>query len=175
CSTFEALSGFVWRARTEALKMKPNQQTKLLFAVNGRSRFVPPLPEGYFGNAILFTHSLCEAGELLKNPLSFAVGLVQKAIDLVSDRYLRSAIDYFETTRARPSLTATLLITTWTRLSFQTTDFGWGQPLCSGPVTLPEKEVALFLSHGGERKNINVLLGLRASAMEEFEALMRQL
>ncbi|XP_028766182.1 omega-hydroxypalmitate O-feruloyl transferase-like [Neltuma alba] len=173
CSTFEALSAFVWRARTEALRMKPDQQTKLLFAVDGRSRFDPPIPEGFFGNAIVLTNSLCEAGELLTNPLSFAVGLVQKAIDMVTDRYMRSAIDYFEVTRARPSLTATLLITTWARLSFHTTDFGWGQPLCSGPVTLPEKEVVLFLSHGEERKNINVLLGLPASAMEIFEALMQ--
>lgn len=173
CSTFEALSAFVWRSRTEALRMKPDQQTKLLFAVDGRSRFVPPIPEGYFGNAMVLTNSLCEAGELLTNPLSFTVGLVQQAIDMVTDRYMRSAIDYFETTRARPSLAATLLITTWTRLSFHTTDFGWGQPLCSGPVTLPEKEVILFLSHGEERKNVNVLLGLPASAMEIFEALMQ--
>ncbi|KAJ1417880.1 Transferase [Sesbania bispinosa] len=174
CSTFEALSGFVWRARTEALKMHPDQQTKLLFAVDGRSRFVPPIPEGYFGNAIVLTNSLCKAGELLNNPLSFTVGLIRKAIDMVTDSYMRSAIDYFEVKRARPSLTATLLITTWTRLSFHTTDFGWGEPLCSGPVTLPEREVILFLSHGQERKSINVLLGLPASAMEFFEALMMQ-
>ncbi|XP_061342944.1 omega-hydroxypalmitate O-feruloyl transferase-like [Gastrolobium bilobum] len=172
CSTFEALSAFVWRARTAALRMHPDQKTKLLFAVDGRSRFVPPIPEGYFGNAILLTNSLCKASELLKNPLSFAVGLIHKAIEMVTDSYMRSAIDYFEVTRARPSLTATLLITTWTKLSFHTTDFGWGEPLCCGPVTLPEKEVILFLSHGQDRKNINVLLGLPASAMEIFEALM---
>ena len=174
CSTFEALSAFVWRARTAALRMQPEQQTKLLFAVDGRSRFVPPIPEGYFGNAIVLTNSLCEAGELLKNPLSYSVGLVRKAIDMVTDNYMRSAIDYFEVTRARPSLTATLLITTWTKLSFHTTDFGWGEPLCSGPVTLPEKEVILFLSHGQERKNVNVLLGLPKSAMEIFEDLVMQ-
>ncbi|BAT79372.1 Omega-hydroxypalmitate O-feruloyl transferase [Vigna angularis] len=174
CSTFEALSAFVWRARTAALRMQPEQQTKLLFAVDGRSRFVPPIPKGYFGNGIVLTNSLCEAGELLRNPLSYSVGLIRKAIDMVTDSYMRSAIDYFEVTRARPSLTATLLITTWTKLSFHTTDFGWGEPLCSGPVTLPEKEVILFLSHGQERKNVNVLLGLPKSAMEIFEDLLMQ-
>ena len=92
--------------------------------------------------------------------------------EMVTDSYMRSAIDYFEVTRARPSLAATLLITTWTKLSFHTTDFGWGEPLCSGPVTLPEKEVILFLSHGQERKSVNVLLGLPSSAMVIFEALM---
>ncbi|KAF2302681.1 hypothetical protein GH714_000740 [Hevea brasiliensis] len=173
CTKFEALSAFVWKARCQALRMLPDQQTKLLFAVDGRSRFVPPIPEGYFGNGIVLTNSLCKAGELLDNHLSFAMELVQEAVKLVSDSYMRSAIDYFEVTRARPSLAATLLITTWSRLSFHTTDFGWGEPILSGPVALPEKEVILFLSHGEDRKSINVLLGLPASAMKIFEELMQ--
>ncbi|GAB4848653.1 histone H3.1 [Ancistrocladus abbreviatus] len=173
CTTFEALSGFVWRARTKALGFKPDQRSKLLFAVNGRPKFNPPLPKGYFGNGIVLTNSICSAGELVENPVSFAVGQVQKAIRLVTDSYMRSAIDYFEATRARPSLSSTLLITTWSRLSFHTTDFGWGKPTVSGPVALPEKEVILFLSHGEERKSINVLLGLPASAMKTFEELMK--
>lgn len=173
CTTFEALTAFVWRARTQALRMKPDQQTKLLFAVDGRPRFDPSIPKGYSGNAIVLTNSICRACEQLENPLSFTVGLVQKAVNMVTDSYMRSAIDYFEITRARPSLAATLLVTTWSRLSFHTVDFGWGDPLFSGPVALPEKEVILFLSHGKERKSINVLLGLPASAMKIFEQLMQ--
>ncbi|GMH06869.1 hypothetical protein Nepgr_008709 [Nepenthes gracilis] len=99
CTTFEALSGFVWRARTSALRFKPDQRSKLLFAVDGRPKFNPPLPKGYLGNGIVLTASICPAGELVKNPVSFAVGLVQEAIELVTDGYMRSAIDYFETTR----------------------------------------------------------------------------
>ncbi|KAJ0971219.1 hypothetical protein J5N97_019178 [Dioscorea zingiberensis] len=173
CTTFEALSAFVWRARTQALKLKPEQPTKLLFAVDGRSRFNPPLPKGYFGNGIVLTNALCNAGELVGNPLSYSAALVQNAVKMVTDEYMRSAMDYFEATRARPSLNATLLITTWSRLSFHTTDFGWGEPVQSGPVALPEKEVILFLSHGEERKSINVLLGLPTSAMLAFQELMK--
>ncbi|KAF8400011.1 hypothetical protein HHK36_015884 [Tetracentron sinense] len=173
CTTFEALSAFVWRARSQALRLRPDQQTKLLFAVDGRSRFDPELPKGYFGNGIVLTNSLCSAGELLENPLSSTVGLVQKAVKMVTDSYMRSAMDYFEVTRARPSLSSTLLITTWSRLSFHITDFGWGEPILSGPVALPEKEVTLFLSHGKERKSINVLLGLPSSSMKIFQELMQ--
>ncbi|KAA8534437.1 hypothetical protein F0562_031954 [Nyssa sinensis] len=173
CTTFEALSAFVWRARSQALKLKPDQQTKLLFAVDGRPKFEPSIPNGYFGNGIVLTNSLCSVGDLVDNPLSFTVGLVQEAVKMVTDNYMRSAIDYFEARRARPSLAATLLITTWSRLSFHTTDFGWGEPILSGPVALPEKEVILFLSHGKQRKNINVLLGLPASAMNIFQELMK--
>lgn len=172
CTTFEALSAFVWRSRSEALDLSPDQQTKLLFAVDGRQRFQPPIPEKFFGNAIVLTNSLCKAGELADNPLSFTVKLVQDAVQMVTDGYMRSAIDFFEATRVRPSLAATLLITTWSKLSFYTTDFGWGEPVLSGPVVLPEKEVILFLSHGKERKSINVLLGLPAPAMAKFEKLM---
>lgn len=173
CTTFEGLSAFVWKARTKALKMLPDQQTKLLFAVDGRPKFNPPLPKGYFGNGIVLTNSTCQASELLDKPLSYAVRLVQDAIKMVTDNYMRSAIDYFEVTRARPSLASTLLITTWSRLSFHVTDFGWGEPILSGPVALPEKEVILFLSHGKERKSINVLLGLPASAMNIFQELIQ--
>ncbi|KAH0450301.1 hypothetical protein IEQ34_020993 [Dendrobium chrysotoxum] len=126
CTSFEALSGFVWRARTQALDLHPDQQTKLLFAVDGRSRFEPPLPKGYCGNGIVLTNSLASAGELLGNPVGFAVGKVQEAVRMVTDGYMRSAIDYFEATRERPSLAATLLLTTWSRLAFHVTDFGWG-------------------------------------------------
>lgn len=175
CTTFEALSAFVWRARSKALEMKPDQKTKLLFAVDGRSKFNPPLPKGYFGNGIVLTNAICTAGELVNNHLSYGVEQVQKAIKMVTDDYMRSAIDYFETTRARPSLSSTLLITTWSRLSFHTTDFGWGEPVLSGPVALPEKEVILFLSHGNQRKSINVLLGLPASAMKSFEHQLQQI
>ncbi|KAE8661650.1 hypothetical protein F3Y22_tig00113725pilonHSYRG01645 [Hibiscus syriacus] len=115
---------------------------------------------GYFGNGIVLTNSICQAGKLLEKPFSHAVGLIQEAIKMVTDGYMRSAIDYFEVNRAWPSFPSTLLITTWYRLSFHTTDFGWGEPVLSGPVALPEKEVILFLSNGNERKSINVLLGL---------------
>ncbi|KAL8538479.1 hypothetical protein ACS0TY_000474 [Phlomoides rotata] len=172
CSSFEVLSAFVWRARTKALNPRPDQQTKLLFAVDGRNKLEPPLPKGYFGNAIVLTFCLCKAGDLLEKPLSHGVRLVQEAIKMVNDGYIRSAIDYFEVTRARPSLDSTLLITSWTNLSFQTTDFGWGDPFLSGPVGSPEKEVVLFFSYGKERKNISVLLGLPSSAMKIFQELM---
>ncbi|XP_071711516.1 omega-hydroxypalmitate O-feruloyl transferase-like [Rutidosis leptorrhynchoides] len=175
CTTFEALSAFVWKARTESLKMHPDQKTKLLFAVDGRTRLDPPLPEGYSGNGIVLTYSICTAGEQVNNNLSYSVKLVHDAVKMINDSYIRSAIDYFEMTRARPSLTSTLLITTWSKLSFHANDFGWGKPKMSGPVALPEKEVILFLSHGEGRKSVNVLLGLPVSAMETFTQLVKQI
>jgi hypothetical protein len=105
---------------------------------------VPPLPRGYFGNVIVLTNTLATAGELLSAPVLRAAGLVQEAVRMVTDDYMRSVVDYFEATRAWSSLACTLLITTWLHLEFHGADFGWGEPVMSGPVTLSEKEVILF-------------------------------
>ncbi|XVF08656.1 hypothetical protein REPUB_Repub07fG0021400 [Reevesia pubescens] len=121
----------------------------------------------------VLTYSIATAGELVEKPLSFAVGLIQKAVKLATDSYMRSAIDYFEVTRARPSLAGTVLLTTWSKLSFYTIDFGWGETISSGPVALPEKPVIHFLPHQEDKKSINLLLGLPASAMKTFEELMQ--
>ena len=61
---------------------------------------------------MVLANALCKAGELLKSPLSFANGLVHKAIGM------RLAIDYREVTKVRPALTATRFITTWDQIVF---------------------------------------------------------
>lgn len=172
-TTFQALTGFLWKSRCEALRFKPDQRVKLLFAADGRSRFVPPLPVGYCGNGIVLTGLVTSAGELVGNNLSHAAGLVKRVVDLVTDGFMRSAMDYLELNRTRPSLTATLLITSWSKLTLHKLDFGWGEPIFSGPVGLPGREVILFLPGGDDMKSINVFLGLPASAMEVFEELMK--
>lgn len=159
-STFEALTALTWRARTEALDMPAEQKTRLLFAVDGRRKFDPPLPSYYFGNGIVLTCAIATAGELTQQPLSFAVKLVQDAIAMVTDEYMRSALDFFEVTRARPALVATLLITTWLKLPFHAVDFGWGPPLYTSPACLPDREVVLFTSCGKDRRSANILLGM---------------
>ena len=172
CSTFEALSGLVWRARTRALGMEPCQETKLLIVVDGRTRLEPPLPKGYFGNGVLLTYSICQAGELVEKPLSFSVSLVQRAIRMINNEYIRSFIDFFETTRAASPMDYSLLISTWSRLAFHSIDFGWGEPLRCGPVTPPWKEFSIFKSEGKGSKTISVLMGLPPAAMESFQDLM---
>ncbi|KAI3943166.1 hypothetical protein MKW92_021433 [Papaver armeniacum] len=156
CSTFEALTAYIWRARSQALKLHPDQITKLYFAVDGRDRFSPPLPKGYFGNGVMFMSSLCSAGKLLEDPLSYSVQLVQNSIKSVTDSYIRSSIDCYEETRTRASLSATFLVSNWCKLSFHTVDFGWGEPVSMGPV--PLRGLDLFLPHGEDRKGINAVL-----------------
>ncbi|KAK9268590.1 hypothetical protein L1049_000344 [Liquidambar formosana] len=172
CTSFTVLTALVWRARSRALKMKPHQQTKLIFSVDGRSKFNPPLPKGYFGNGIVVPCCLCTAGELIEKPFSFVVDLVQNAKEKVTEDYIRSAIDFFEESRPKVSLTATLLLSSWTRLPFDTVDFGWGEPTQFGSAKM-RKESVFFLPNGKKKKGITLLLGLPHIAMKTFQELMQ--
>ncbi|URD99880.1 Omega-hydroxypalmitate O-feruloyl [Musa troglodytarum] len=171
CTCFVALSAFIWRSWARALNMDPHQKIKLLFAVDVRRRFQPPLPVGFFGNGVVFGCCLCEAGALQDNPVPFAARLIQAAVRNTTDRFIRSAIDYFESNRARPSLTATLVITTWTKLKFMSSDFGWGEAVQSGPAELPHK-VVVFLPQVNGMKSVTVVVGLPASSMKAFQEML---
>lgn len=100
------------------------------------------------------------------------MGLIREAIQTVTDRYMRSVIDYVEVKQPYLTMTSTLLITTWTRLSLDAMDFGWGKPFLVGPAYVPGREVAIFCSNPKEKNVIDVLLSFPASSMMIFEELM---
>ncbi|KAJ3673613.1 hypothetical protein LUZ60_005605 [Juncus effusus] len=153
-------------ARTQGLKTRPDQLTKLLFSIDGRNRVKPPLPKEFWGNAIV-------TDELVHKPLSYAV----KAIEQTDDAFIKSTIDYFEVTRTGPSLTATLLVTAWTKLGFTMSNFGWGggEEFHAGSAELPQKEVVVFLPQIKETKSIKVVIGLPSPSMKAFEEIVAQL
>ncbi|KAJ4978135.1 hypothetical protein NE237_008915 [Protea cynaroides] len=171
CSNFTLVAAYTWRVMTEALKMEDDQQTKLVFAVNLRSKFNPPLPKGYFGNAIFHPCCICSAGELTSKPLSFAVKLVQDAIKSVNEEYVRSAIDSYEVKGANPFAAFTLLISAWTKLGFLDIDFGWGKP---DQITLgnPGPNLCFTIPQSGDKKDLNILMVLAESLMKAFEGLI---
>ncbi|XP_030476511.2 omega-hydroxypalmitate O-feruloyl transferase-like isoform X2 [Syzygium oleosum] len=168
-TSFIALAAFVWRARSVALKMKLHQQSKLLLAVNFRSRLTTPLPDGYFGNAVALPCCLCTIGELIQEPISASAGRIKKAIECVTDDYIWSRIDYLDMYRYEGFALGTLVISSWTRLEYCYTDFGWGEPRFGMGDLL--RETCLFMTEGKE-KGITVVLGLPFSAMNTFEKLV---
>ncbi|RZC49565.1 hypothetical protein C5167_017990 [Papaver somniferum] len=170
CTTFETLTAFTWRAQTKSLGLHPDQQVRILFAVNARSKLNPPLPEGYFGNAVLYM-SCQSSAEMLDRPLSSTIWKIQETINSVTNNYVRSAIDFLEEHKGMPVMTHSTFVSAWSRLAFHSVDFGWGVPFYSGPLNVPRNSV-LFLPCGKDRKGINVFLSLTASSMKVFEELI---
>ena len=71
-SSYEMLSGHIWKCATQARKLEDSQETKLFVATDGRSRLNPTLPKGYFGNVIFTCTPIATAGELVANPVTYA-------------------------------------------------------------------------------------------------------
>ncbi|XP_057768329.1 rosmarinate synthase-like [Salvia miltiorrhiza] len=154
-STYQAVTGHVWRCVCAARGLPPDQPTRLKFSVNGRPRLQPPLPPGLFGNVNFYTTSTALCGELVSNPAGFAAEKVNGAVAQMNDEYLRSAIDYLEvqlpsilnTTARSENLVKcpNLDITSWVRLPFYEGDFGWGKPVYAGPAVVQYEGKAYLL------------------------------
>ncbi|KAL1356112.1 hypothetical protein AAHE18_05G159500 [Arachis hypogaea] len=138
-TTFEVLTACIWRCHTAALQWQnPNQEVRLLCTVNARfepCRFIPPLPEGYYGNAFVLPTAVSTVEMLCRRPLSYALELVKKAKKEATEEYVHSTADLM-VIKGRPafSMTGSFIVSDITKCGFRDVDYGWGKPLYSGLV-----------------------------------------
>ncbi|KAI3414335.1 uncharacterized protein J3R85_016440 [Psidium guajava] len=171
-TSFVALAALVWRTRSMALGMKPHQQTMLTIPVDFRSKLTTPVPHGFFGNAVVFPCCLCTAGEFIDEPISSTTERITKAIDRVNEDYARSRIDYLDAYGFEEFALGTLLISSWTKLDYGSSDFGWGEPRQFGTGSLPAKS-CLFMRGWRDKKDVVVVLSLPVSAMTTVQELLQ--
>ncbi|GLJ15154.1 hypothetical protein SUGI_0247880 [Cryptomeria japonica] len=175
-STFEALSGFMWRLRTRVLNMAAEQEVRFMFPTDIRTIVNPSLPRGYYGNAFILACVKTTAGMLVSSPLSYAVELIIRARTSINNEYVRSTIDMMEV-RGHPHFTAVAswLISDLTKIRLRDVDFGWGKAVYGGTAmggvgAIPG--IITFLvpyqnSHGVEGKLIHVCLP--SHVMQKFQ------
>ncbi|KAJ1384515.1 Transferase [Sesbania bispinosa] len=128
-TTFESLAAYVWRSRARALKLSYNGKTMLNVIVGARQHLDSPLPEGYYGNAIVDANVVMTVKELNERPLSEIVKLIRetKKVAFTAD-YIRNSINTFETKQEDCNLEGTgavTVLTEWKHLGFlEKVDFG---------------------------------------------------
>lgn len=168
CTSFEALAAHVWRAWVSCLETPPALRVKLLFSVNVRRRVKPELPRGYYGNGFVLGCAESTAGQLVASGARHGVRLVQEAKECIDDDYVRSMVDLLEERRAgKPDLSASLVISAWTRLGLEDLDFGAGRPAHMGPLT--SEIYCVFVPVVGDHNGVTVLVSVPQAAAERFE------
>ncbi|KAM0868003.1 hypothetical protein ACQ4PT_041603 [Festuca glaucescens] len=174
CTSFEALAATVWRAWVRALDPPATLRVKLLFSVNARRRLTSELPDGYYGNGFVLGCAESTAGQVAAAaPMPTVVRLVQEAKERVDNAYVRSMVDLLEEQRrgvgggAKPDLSASLVISAWTRLGLEDLDFGAGAAAHMGPLT--SEIYCVFVPVAGDPGGVTVLVSVPQAATDKFE------
>jgi omega-hydroxypalmitate O-feruloyl transferase len=168
CSSFEAVVAHLWKSRARAFYNDPTKVSSVLFAVDIRGKMVPPLPDGFVGNAVITASANAVVEDLLVKPFSFCVEMVKEGIQRVTNEYVRSAIDWWEMHRGVPSIIdGNFFVSAWWKLPFHELDFGWGRPVYAGPLVTSMHEFVLLLP-GKNGDGINVWIALEREKMKRF-------
>lgn len=134
----------------------------------------PNLPDGFYGNGFVLACAECSVDNLVNHDVDLydVVRLVQEAKLRTNDEHVRSVVDLLEVDReARPDLSASLVISQWSRLGLEELDFGVGRPAHMGPVG--SDIYCLFLPVSGESGSVRVLVSVPECLAQKFELCMK--
>ncbi|KAM0837092.1 hypothetical protein ACQ4PT_061887 [Festuca glaucescens] len=135
-TTFEVLTGCLWKCRTMALSPSADEEMRMICVVNLRGKSgAAKIPCGYYGNAVAYPVAISKAGDLCTNPVGYAVQVVKKVKREVDMDYMRSVANLM-VRRRRPHFTVVnaYLVSDVSKVGFWDIDFGWGRPVYAGPA-----------------------------------------
>ncbi|MFS7940432.1 putative quinate O-hydroxycinnamoyltransferase [Helianthus anomalus] len=175
-STFEILSGHIWKCVGKARGLPDDVKTKLYFSVDGRARLQPPLPRGYFGNVVFTATAIATAGEIQSKPSWYASGKIHDALAMMNNDYLKSAIDYLEEHDChKPEVSykyTNLQIISWARIPIHDADFGWGRPIFMGRTGIPSAGKCIVSPSPINDGSLSFVIGLEVEQMKLFSNLL---
>ncbi|CAL4964748.1 unnamed protein product [Urochloa decumbens] len=183
-STFCALSALVWRCACAARRLPPDAEARLTFSANIRRRVTPPLPERYFGNALVRAGVSAAVRDIVaasaSEALASVAGRIGATVHRMQDVMVRSAIDYYETAEvggrspAKGTLPETdLQVTSWLGMPAYDADFGWGKPRVMSRAESNRGGVVHLMSDG-PAGGVRVLMCMEAANVKELERLLYQ-
>ncbi|TMW96828.1 hypothetical protein EJD97_006706, partial [Solanum chilense] len=108
-SSLQAVLAHVWRSVIRCRHLDLSEETTFEVSIDMRERLNPPLPEGFFGNAICPATVTIKTGELLEHEFGWAALQINETIALHDQEKLKCI---YESWMNDPEY-----------------DFGWGKPI----------------------------------------------
>ncbi|KAL4195744.1 hypothetical protein AMTRI_Chr04g242600 [Amborella trichopoda] len=173
--TFDAVASCLWRARTKALGLEGD--LRLLFPIAPRLRCRPPLPNGYYGTAVVFVCARVDANALCRpEGLANAARLISGAKREVDDEYRASVIDLLELRGRREfGREGVFVVSDQSRLAFAGVDFGWGRAVYAGAARAGTGPVpGMVTSIVGHNGGVVALVSLEREQVGAFEEAVRE-
>ncbi|KAM3749330.1 hypothetical protein ACB098_05G176300 [Castanea mollissima] len=172
-SRVEALSAFLWSRYVVAAEANfgPKKLNLLLHAVNLQTRMDPSLTRNSFGNIFRFATVILSIEE--RNGF---VSKVRAAIRKIDNEYVKKLQDHTqqldflkETSGIFMKDVVPFIFSSLCRLPIYEMDFGWGNPMKIGRVSLPFKNVVVFIDNkSGD--GIEAWVNLKEEDMAKFES-----
>ncbi|XP_059658229.1 brassinosteroid-related acyltransferase 1 [Cornus florida] len=170
CSSFKVVAVHLWKARTMALGFPKERMVCLQFAVDTRTRMVPPLPKGFSGNAYVLASVAMTAGELEEASYEAIVEKIEEAKNSVNNDYINAYVKALEGSpqATLPPLKELTLVSDWTRVPFHKLDFLGEEAAYASPLVTPLPQVVYFLQNPNESEGIDVRIGLFPQTLSAF-------
>ncbi|TVU50657.1 hypothetical protein EJB05_02036, partial [Eragrostis curvula] len=105
-TSFELLTGVMWRCRTIALGYQPSQRVRLMITMNARGRWNRhiPIPWGYYGNAHFSPIAEVTVDKLCRQPLIDTVEIVRRTKRSMTKECMELMVKTIASLRQKPCL-----------------------------------------------------------------------
>ncbi|CAO2208678.1 unnamed protein product [Urochloa humidicola] len=131
CSTFDAVTGVVFKCRALAAGLPDEAEVRLGFAASTRHLLQGVLPsvEGYYGNCVYPVGITRASGAIRAAPLPEVIGVMRGAKEALAARFndwMRGGAkeDHYNV----PLDYGTVTVSDWSRVGFNEVDYGFGEP-----------------------------------------------
>ncbi|KAI5062697.1 hypothetical protein GOP47_0023236 [Adiantum capillus-veneris] len=173
-SSLQALGAHMWKHVMAATDTDKRRESIFYLLSNMRSKLEPPLPEAYFGNAIIRDGTVARKEELEQESVGAIALRIQKLIKRIDEFFFRTFYGKFEVLRFMKLFDEAefkmvmLQVSSSPRFPVYEVDFGWGPPLCvRSPHIRGDGEMVWFCGREGGG-SIDVSLALSKPVMERL-------
>lgn len=153
--------------------LRKEKMACLQFAVDTRTKLVPPLPNGFSGNAFVLASVALSAGEVEKLGYKAIVEKIREAKDSVNNEYVKAYMEGLQGPQASlPPLNELTLVSDWTRMPFHKLDFfnGSAGSAFVSPLVPPIPQVTYFMQNRNDHLAIDVRIGLLPQFLNAFSS-----
>lgn len=175
-SSYEALCAHIWRCASRARGHAMEKKLAFTSVVNMRRKMDPPLPEGFFGNALLWGTATATRKELEEEELITTAMRVRASTASCTSSAMEGwlqwlelygmdgAIDRLSVNRAR------MRVSSSPKFPVYDVDFGWGKPVAVRSAVVEELGKIVLYPGADEAGSVDVNIALPVDVMLRLQS-----